>query len=232
MSHVLKSDFYRLRKLRIFYMIIVLTSVIALSISMLLHKDIRLGISMMGELTSFKNMDHLVLMGAEYNKVLGIFIAILISTYIGQEYQWKTWQHKLITNESRSLIYLAKVIVSSLVSVFIFLLYEVVVLLSSGNPLELLTRYSGMILCSIFLYAAFGAVICLFSMLIHNSKGAVIVCLLYVLFFDSLISLVINVGRIFHVPSAFIESGIRHTIYGMSTTILGDPYQLIILYLY
>ena len=117
--------------------------------------------------------------------------AVLISVFIGQEYQWKTWQHKWVTNKSRPHIYLSKAILSSAVSIMIFLLFETVTLLFSGQIGEMMTgEYLAMILCSVFIYAALGTVICLFSMLIKNSTASAIVCLCYILFSETLVSVV------------------------------------------
>lgn len=189
---------------------------------MLMRQDIRLGISIFGDLTAFKKIDDIFRIGAAYYKGLGILIAILISVFIGQEYQWKTWQNKWITNKSRSYMYLSKVIILSAVSVVIFLLFETVALVFSGQIREILTGgYAAMIICGSMIYAALGAVICMLSMLIKSSTASTIVCLVYVLFSETMASLVKGISEFSDVSARFGGWIIQHSIYGMSLTIQG-----------
>lgn len=222
MTNILKSDLYRFGKSKLFYGIAVFAGIIALLLMMLIRQDIHFGISVVGDLTAFKTSEDVVHIGAKYQKGLGILIAVLISVFIGQEYQWKTWQHKWVTNNSRYFIYLSKTALSSAVSVMIFLLFEIVALLCSGQIREMLTgEYVTMITCSIFIYAALGSVICLLSMLIKNSTASTLVCLGYVLFSETLVSLIKNLSGFSDIATRFTEWSVQHSIYGMSLIISG-----------
>ena len=162
MTNVWKSDLYRIGKSRLLYGVAASTFIIAFFLIMLMRQDIRLGISIFGNLTAFKGIDDIIRIGIAYQKGLGILVAVLISVFIGQEYQWQTWQQKWMASKSRISIYLSKAALSSVVSAAIFLLFQIVALLSSGQIPEILTlEYAGMIISGVFIYAALGSVICI-----------------------------------------------------------------------
>ena len=218
MMAVWKSDLYRFGKSKLFYGIAGFTCLIAFALSMLLWQDVRLGISVFGNLSVFKTTDDIVKIGVQYHKALGILVAVLISVFIGQEYAWKTWQHKWIIRKSRTRMYLSKAILSATVSAAIFVIFEMVALLCSGQIKELLTSsYAAMMIGSVFIYAALGSVICMLSMLIKNNTASTIVCLVYVLFSETLMSIIRNIGGLLEMTAKVSEWIVGHSIYGMST---------------
>lgn len=220
MFNVFKGDVYRYGKSNLFYGTAVFTSVLAFLLVLVIRQDIRFGISVFGDLTAFKDIDDIVRIGTAYQKGLGILIAILISVFIGEEYQWKTWQHKWMINKSRSGIYLSKAVLSSLTAIVIFLLFQAIVLLGSGQMPELLTtEYAVMMTCSVFIYAALGTVLCFLAMLIKNSTASTIVCLSYVLLSETLISVIKNVAVFSGMVARLVEWVIQHSIYGMSSLV-------------
>lgn len=220
MIKLLRSDLYRFGKSKLFYGIMAFTGILAFFLMMIMRQNIRVGISIFGNLTAFKGVQDIIRIGTEYQKGLGILIAILISVWIGQEYQWKTWQHKWIIDKSRTHIYLSKAILSSSTSAAVFLIFELIALFSSGQISNILTsKYVAMIICGLAVYAALGAVICLLSMLIKNNTTSTIVCLCYVLFNETLWSVIRNLSSISSSIVKIVELGIRHSIYGMSTII-------------
>ena len=222
MSNILRSDLYRFGKSKLFYGIAVITGIIALLLVMIIRQDVRFGISVFGNLTAFKTIEDVIQIGVKYQKGLGILVAVLISVFIGQEYQWKTWQHKWVINKSRIRIYLSKALLSSAVSAAVFLIFEMVALLCSGHIREILTsEYAAMILCSMFIYAALGAVICLLSMIIKNNTSSIIVCLGYILFSETLVSVIKNISSFSVATARLVEWGVQHSIYGMSSIVSG-----------
>ena len=222
MMNIWKSDLYRIGKSKLFYGIAAFTCIIAFLLIMLVRQDIRLGISIFGDLTAFKKTDDIIRIGIEYQKGLGIFVAILISVFIGQEYQWQTWQQKWMISKNRIFMYLSKVALSSAVSAVIFLIFQIVALLSSGQIQEILTaEYAGMMISSVFIYAALGSVICLLSMLVKSSTASIIVCLGYVLFSETLVSLIRNLSSFSDTAARLVEWGVQHTIYGMAAIVSG-----------
>ena len=222
MTNIWKSDLYRIGKSKLLYGVAAFTFIIAFLLIMLIRQDIRLGISVFGDLTAFKGIGDIIRIGIAYQKGLGILVAVLISVFIGQEYQWQTWQQKWMTSKNRIFIYLSKAALSSAVSAAIFLIFQIVALLSSGQIQEMLTpEYTGMMISGVFIYAALGSVICLLSMLVKSSTASIIVCLGYVLFSETLVSLIRNLSSFSDTTARLVEWGVQHTIYGMSSIVSG-----------
>jgi hypothetical protein len=217
---VIKSDIYRFGKSKLFYGILLLTVLIALFLALLIRQDIRLGISVFGNLIAFRGVEDIIRTGAVYYNGLGVFVAILIAVFIGQEYQWKTWQHKWNISKSRVKIYLSKFALSSTISAVIFLVFQSVVLLGSNQTRDILTiEYALIIVSGLFIYAALGAVISMFSMLIKNTTASIIACLGYVLMSETTAHLIEILGNISDTASSVVGWFIRHSIYGMATII-------------
>lgn len=222
MTNILKSDLYRFGKSKLFYGITAFTCVISFLLITLMRQDIRLGISTFGDITAFKKVEDVIRIGTAYQKGLGIFVAALVSVFIGQEYQWQTWQHKWIISKNRIFIYLSKALLSSAVSAAIFLAFQTVALLGSGQTRELLILgYAGMILSGAFVYAALGSVVCLLSTLVKSSTASIIVCLGYVMFSETLVSVIRNLASFSNTAARVVEWVVRHSVYGMSSIISG-----------
>ncbi len=220
MTKLLRSDLYRFGKNKLFYGIMAFTCILAFLLMMIMRQDIRVGISVFGNLTAFKGIEDIIRIGTEYQKGLGIMLAILISVLIGQEYQWKTWQHKWIIGKSRTRIYLSKAIISSAASAVFFLLFELIALFSSGQTSNIMARgFIATVICGVTVYAALGAVLCLLSMLIKNNTASTTICLCYVLFSETLWSAIRNLSNFSSSIVKIVELGMRHSIYGMSTII-------------
>lgn len=222
MITIWKNDLYRFGKSKLFYCVTALTCLLAFFLMMLIRQDVRLGISIFGDLTSFKAVDDVIRFGVQYQKGLGIFVAIMLSIFIGQEYTWKTWQYKWIIGKSRTRIYLSKALLSSVVSTAVFLIFEGIVLLCSGQIQNILTDgYVAMVICGAFIYAALGAVICTVSMLIKSSSASTIVCLASVLFSETLASVFKIIGGFTEMTARLSEWITNHSIYGMSLFVCG-----------
>jgi hypothetical protein len=187
-----------------------------------MRQDIRLGISIFGDITAFKSIDDVVRFGLAYQKGLGIFIAVLISVFIGREYQWQTWRQKWLACKSRVYIYISKAALSSSVSAAIFLFFQAAALLGSGRIREMLTpEYAYMMLSGVFIYAALGCVICLLSLLVKSGTASIIVCFGYVMFCETLVSVIRNLSGFSDNSLRFAERCIKHSVYGMSSIVSG-----------
>jgi len=220
MSNILKCDLYRFSRAKLFYGLAVFAAIVAISLTMAISQNMRIGISVFGELTAFRGIDDIVRVGMKFDKGLGVIIAIALSVFIGQEYQWKTWQHKWVTNKSRAGIYVSKVFFSCVGSALVFLIYQMTVLLCGGQIQTMLTgEYVTLMISGVFIYAALGAVICMFSMLIRSGTASVIVCLCYVLFIETIISVTSGIGNVSAVAGRFVGFAVRHSVFGMSTIV-------------
>lgn len=217
---IINSDLYRARKSKLLYGVVLFTFLIGVVLTVMNRQDIRLGVSIFGNLTTFISVSDIIRLGITYQKGLGIIAAVFISVFIGQEYQWNTWQYKWIISRTRAGIYFSKLLVSVVISVSIFLLYEIVVLLCSGQMYHLIAEgYIRMIVCGSFIYAALGSMLCLLSLLIKNSTVSVIIALGYVLCMETVFTLGQNIGAFLGTAGQFVEWIGEHTIYGMVSAV-------------
>ncbi len=220
MLNVINADFYRIKKNRLFYGMIIFAGLISFLLMILNRQDIRLGISIFGNLTTFISAKDVITLGVQYQKGLGLVIAIFISVFIGQEYQWNTWQHKWLISKNRFGMYLSKAILSAIVSALTFLVFEISALLISGQISVLLAGgYITTLLCGSVIYIALGAVLCFISMLIKNGTTSIIVTLGYVMLSETLVTVLQNIGGISAVTEKIITWCVQHSIYGMSVAL-------------
>lgn len=220
MLNIINGDFYRIKKSRLFYGVIIFAGLISFLLMILNRQDIRLGISIFGNLTTFISAEDVIALGVQYQKGLGIVIAIFVSFFIGQEYQWNTWQHKWLISKNRFGMYLSKAILSATVSALTFLVFELCALFFSGQISVLLASgYITTLLCGSVVYIALGAVLCFISMLIKSNTTSVIVTLGYILFSETIITVLQNIGSISSIKEKIIAWYIRHSIYGMSSAL-------------
>lgn len=140
-------------------------------ISILVSRNVRLGISIFGDLTVFTSGHNILYHGANYTKGLGSVIAIIISLSIGKEYQYKTWQHLTSNNIKRNKIYITKIITSIVLAISLFLVYEIIsfCILRGSNLRDVsIIEYVKLIANGIILYATLASIISFISMVIKN----------------------------------------------------------------
>ncbi len=216
MMKVIKCDFYRLFSGRMLYVVFAITILISSALSVMLNSDIRLGISIFGNLTAFKRIEDLVAIGTQYYKGLGFLLAIMLSVFIGQEYLWKTLGCKWTASQSRLKIHLSRTLLSCIVALSMYIAFQLTVIILSGEGAMLLSeQYLIMIVSGIFPYIALGAVFTMISTIAKNNVYAIIACLAYVLLSETIVSLLMNVAST--IP--FVEVLIKHSIYGMSQAV-------------
>jgi len=230
MTNLIKHDLYRVRKSKLFYCIVVLVIGISLLFSMIV-RNANLGIFVAGYVMEFRDVYDVIRTGVLYQRGLGIFVSILISIFIGQEYQWRTWQHKWLSNKNRTQIYLSKLITSAWLSVLIFLAFQLVALIFSNQITEILTlSYIATIIGGIAIYATLGAVLCMISMLAKSATGSVVACLCYILIAETLLNSIINFTRFSEPLARVVAWGARHSILGMSLRVsIGYNFVFIII---
>lgn len=220
MLNILNGDFYRIKKSKLFYGAIIFSGLISFLLMILNRQDIRLGISIFGNLTTFISAKDVIILGVQYQKGLGLVAAIFVSIFIGQEYQWNTWQHKWLISKTRYGMYLSKAILSAMVSALTFLVFELSALLFSGQVGNLLAGgYITTLLCGSVIYIALGAVLCFISMLIKSSTTSIIVTLGYVMLSETLVTVFQNIGGISVVTEKVVAWCVEHSIYGMSVAL-------------
>ena len=209
-----------MQKNKALYLILTINVIISIALVTLVKQDIRLGISIIGNIAVFKSIEDIILVGANYQKGLGILIAIAISLFIGQEYSFKTWKLKCIENGHRSYIYLSKMIVSMLLSVGVLIVFQGVSLLFYWHSSEVITsNYIFTVTSAIFVYATLGAVICFLSMVIKSNTVATIASISYILLFETFVSILKPAVNFSVTLSNIFNWTINHSVYGMNNLI-------------
>ncbi len=216
MMKIIKNDFYRLACSKFFYIVFGISVLISAFLSLVLRSDVRIGISIFGNLTAFKGVEDLVLIGTQYYKGLGFLIAIIISIFIGQDYLWKTLCNKWNVTRSRTKMYLSKLLLSCIVCVIIYISFQTMVLVfSSESELFFNAKYLLMMASGILPYITLGSIFTLISTTMKNNLYAVIACLGYVLLSETFVGFVLNLAN----SAPVIETIIRHSVYGMSQSV-------------
>lgn len=220
MLKVFKSDLYRFVKNKLFYAIIIFVTVLAITFITLIRQEIKIGISVFGDLTAFKDFGDVIKIGILWNKGLGLLLAILISVFVGQEYRWQTWQNKWNIVKNRVPIYASKALLSAVTGALIFLLFEIIALLFSGHISDIITKnYVLTIISGVFIYMALGTVMCSLSILIKNSICSIIVCICYVMLGETIVSLITNLCGFSIAVNNVAEWMLERTLYCMSLSI-------------
>lgn len=60
MANLLRADIYRLGRSKLFYGIMAFTGILAFFLMMIMRQDIRVGISVFGNLTAFKGIEDII----------------------------------------------------------------------------------------------------------------------------------------------------------------------------
>ena len=230
MINLIKHDFYRVRKSVLLYSMVALIIVSALFLTVIIRLDGRLAIGMGNTFLEFREISDVIRNAVMYQHGLGIIVAILIAIFIGQEYQWKTWQQKWLATKNRTKIYLSKLVLSITLSVAMFLIFQFIPLVFGGQGLALLTLdYGAIILGGIAIYATVGAVFSTFAMLSKNITIAVIACLGYVFLAESVYFGLASLVRFSEFLTRIVEWLIRHTSYGMTMRVFAGYNVMIII---
>jgi len=121
MYKLLNAGFTRLKKNRIFWSLIIITLVIA-SITLLnQYKE-----TVHYRETGFP-IDHTEELLVDFTKIIGFFIAVFTSLFVGTEYSNGTIRNKIVIGHSRTSIYLSNLFISIVVGLLIELIYMLVV---------------------------------------------------------------------------------------------------------
>ena len=122
MYKLLNASFSRLRKNKIFLGLVILTIIIAAFMLISEYLDKVKYSSVFG--ISSNTTDILL---TNFINIIGFFIAIFTSLFVGAEYSDGTIRNKIVAGHSRKNIYLSNLIVSILVGIFLELIYLIIV---------------------------------------------------------------------------------------------------------
>jgi len=172
MSKLLRSDFRRLFRSKLFYLCLIPTAVVM--VFALFNNLHYLEVMENLELP----LDNLLFMGTT---VIGFPIAIFTSFFVGTEYSDGTMRNKILVGNSRVSIYLSHFIATSVASLAMLVVGTVFVLFLGvfwmgwfiTSPAILIPQ----ILCCLLSVIALNSIIVALAMLIHHKAICAVVCL-------------------------------------------------------
>ncbi len=214
MGRIIKFDVHRMMKSSVFIGVSVLTVFIAGVLSILMNQDINLGISIYGNMTGFKSIEDVILIGTQFYKGLGYIVAVVIAVFWGQEYLWKTLGKKENLVQGRTKIYLSKVLVSIGSTVVMYTLFQLTVVALSGHPV-LTMQYICVLVGGVFPYVALASVLAMITTGVGSNMGALIACIAYVVISEPVTQFVQRIG---HSMPVVWEMG-KYSVYGMAQRI-------------
>ncbi len=176
MSKLLRSNFARLWKSRIFWLGMLFSAGLSVFFILMRYIDIEQHQEVYANLDeSYKNADELIFMGG----IIIIFAAaVFIGIFVGTEYSDGTLRNKLIIGHSRSSIYISNLIVCTTAGIIMHLTYIITTILLGNLLLEDSTlTFKKILLLTLMGTAAMiaaSSLLVMISMLIHSkSAGAV-----------------------------------------------------------
>lgn len=201
MNNLLRANLARLWKSKIFWL-----ELIALTVFCMLQK-----IAMGQDLAEVHYLEEAFWIEAVF---IGIILSVLISLFVGAEYEYGTVRNKIISGHIRSDLYLANVM-TCITAGWILCLGCLIVSLLFGIPLlgffriglsEILAAG----ICVFALSAAYAAIYCFFAMLIPNRTVTAIVCVLLsflLLSAGTVVSNRLDQSEYYYIPDASLGIG-------------------------
>lgn len=179
MSKLLNASFWRLKKNKIFWGVIIITLIIACVMIITRYNDeIRYAEFNMQP----KTIDSLYI---TFINIVGFLIATFTSLFVGTEYSDGTIRNKIIVGHSRKNIYLANLIVSIVVGIILEVLYLLIISIigiplfgSIQMPIE---DFFFVILDMIMVIIVFSSIFNFISLLCSNITISTVGCLLLIL---------------------------------------------------
>lgn len=192
MSKLLRSNFARLWKSRIFWLGMLFATGLSALLVIVRSEDIkRYSEIYANQDASYRNADGLIFLGGLY---LIFAAAVLIGVFVGTEYSDGTLRNKLIIGHSRSSIYISNLITCIATDIMMHLTYIIITLLLGKLILDIsVLTFKKILLLTLIGTAAMIAVssiLVMISMLIHSkSAGAVAILIATIVMFMSTVTI-------------------------------------------
>lgn len=174
MYKLLKANFFRLVKNKIFWGIVIITILIA---SFILFNTI---LNQQGEIK--EKIDNILVM---YIHFIGIFIAIFTSLFVGTEYSDGALRNKIVIGHSRKNIYFANIITSIGVGICLELIYILVITIV-GIPtlgtLQMTTeKFLFIMLDIVFIIMTYASIFTCITLLCSDITVSTVACIILIL---------------------------------------------------
>lgn len=218
MSNLIMAEWYKLKKDRSLWTLIIILAVISLSYPLLIVFDE--GADTVKVIDFYRNT---ILEGNNY--VIRLVPCILAGFFISSEYSIGTMKSITASGNSRILIYFAKLIVYSIGAVLISLVFPIIFTGSVSvflhfNGMPGIGYFAGTIGLTILYTIAFASMMALFATIFTDSGKAIGFMLLFFIIFDSILYMLGSVSPIFEVIynysvfKLFLDIGNIGTVHG------------------
>lgn len=168
MIKILKAEFYRLKKDKVFLLLLFITCVLALFTLYKYFNGLRESIALDRIITEYLYM------------YFGIFIAFFVSMFVGKEYTEGFIRNKIVVGHKRSNIYLANLIICVIVGLIVNILYTSIVFLLGTELFGTLQtlNLAQIIMYSSLIIAIYCTIYNLITMLCKDASVSLIACVI------------------------------------------------------
>ena len=182
MYKLLNASFFRLKKNKIFYFIIVVSIVMALFVLYSRYTDELKDIQYGFPLTDLKTTDRLLV---DNLAIIGFLMSLFTSLFVGTEYSDGVIRNKLIAGHSRISVYIANFIMSVVVGIIVEVIYLLIVA-SIGIPMFggiqiPISDFLYVLLDSFMIIVFYAGIFTFISLICSNITTSTVICLLLTL---------------------------------------------------
>ena len=182
MYKLLNASFFRLKKNKIFYFIIVVSIVMALFVLYSRYTDELKDIQYGFPLTDLKTIDRLLV---DNLVIIGFLMSLFTSLFVGTEYSDGVIRNKLIAGHSRISVYIANFIMSVVVGIIVEVIYLLIVA-SIGIPMFggiqiPISDFLYVLLDSFMIIVFYAGIFTFISLICSNITISTVICLLLTL---------------------------------------------------
>lgn len=182
MYKLLNASFFRLKKNKIFYFIIVASIVMALFVLYSRYTDELKDIQYGFPLTDLKTTDRLLI---DNLVIIGFLMSLFTSLFVGTEYSDGVIRNKLIAGHSRISVYIANFIMSVVVGIIVEVIYLLIVA-SIGIPMFggiqiPISDFLYVLLDSFMIIVFYAGIFTFISLICSNITTSTVICLLLTL---------------------------------------------------
>lgn len=203
---LVKRDILRALKSFHIQVILVITILFSFLFTFFVGNSNKIGISIFGELTTYKDLSEVLLNGLNYTKGLGFLITFAITLFIAEEYQYNTWQHYICSGRKRWEIYVEKYLFANILALIIFLIYILSSYFTSLiiNKAISFDKIIFIISRGIMIYATLASLIVFLSMSFKNYIGGILASLVFVFFEKDIITSILSIFKKSNIDLEFL----------------------------
>ncbi len=173
MYKLLNASFFRFKKDKVFWSLIAITLGIA---------SFNLYNSMKNHIGESTGIDNLLL---SYILIIGIFMSIFTTLFIGLEYASGTIRNKIIVGNSRIKIYITNLIISIIAGILMQLVYMIFVTIIGGNALGglkmSLSQFGLILLDIVMMIVTYASIFTFISLICTDMTKSTVISILLVL---------------------------------------------------